>query len=60
MKLHAFVAMLFGIKRDSEGNTIDFNRVYAELIKPSLEAAGLDVFHADEEQRAGDTRVQLK
>lgn len=59
MKLHAFVAMPFGIKRDSEGNTIDFNRVYAELIKPSLEAAGLDVFRADEEQRAGDIRTDM-
>jgi len=53
MKPHAFVAMPFGVKTDSEGNEIDFNRVYAELIKPSLEAAGLEVFRADEEQRAG-------
>ncbi len=60
MKLHAFVAMPFGIKRDSEGNTIDFNRVYAELIKPSLETTGLDVFRADEECRAGGTWAQLK
>ena len=34
MKLHAFVAMPFGVKKDSLGNAIDFNRVYAELIKP--------------------------
>lgn len=53
MKPHAFVAMPFGIKKDSQGNEIDFNRVYAELIKPALEAAGLEVFRADEEQRAG-------
>lgn len=32
MKLHAFVAMPFGVKQDSLGNAIDFNRVYAELI----------------------------
>ena len=31
MKLHAFVAMPFGVKKDSLGNAIDFNRVYAEL-----------------------------
>lgn len=60
MTLHAFVAMPFGIRRDSEGNTIDFNRVYTGLIKPSLEVTSLDVFYADEEQRAGDTWVQLK
>jgi hypothetical protein len=52
--------MPFGIRRDSEGNTIDFNRVYTGLIKPSLEVTSLDVFYADEEQRAGDTWVQLK
>lgn len=53
MKPHAFVAMPFGVKQDSQGNEIDFNRVYRELIKPALEAAGLEVFRADEEQRAG-------
>ncbi|UVT14920.1 MAG: DUF4071 domain-containing protein [Nitrospira sp.] len=53
MKPHAFVAMPFSVKKDSQGNDIDFNRVYAELIKPALESAGLEVFRADEEQRAG-------
>ncbi len=53
MKPHTFVAMPFGVKQDSQGNEIDFNRVYRELIKPALEAAGLEVFRADEEQRAG-------
>ena len=52
MKLHAFVAMPFGVKRDSQGNEIDFNRVYTELIRPALEDAGLEAFRADEEQRA--------
>ena len=40
MKPHAFIAMPFGVKKDSQGTEIDFNRVYAELIKPALEAAG--------------------
>jgi tetratricopeptide (TPR) repeat protein len=53
VKPHTFVAMPFGVKQDSQGNEIDFNRVYRELIKPALEAAGLEVFRADEEQRAG-------
>lgn len=59
MKPHAFVAMPFGVKPDSQGNEIDFNRVYAELIKPALEAAGLEVFRADEEVRAGDIRTDM-
>jgi hypothetical protein len=28
MKPHAFVAMSFGVKKDSQGVGIDFNRVY--------------------------------
>lgn len=59
MKLHAFVAMPFGVKKDSHGNEVDFNRVFAELIKPALESAGLDVFRADEEERAGDIRTDM-
>jgi tetratricopeptide (TPR) repeat protein len=59
MKPHAFVAMPFGVKKDSQGTEIDFNRVYTELIKPALEAAGLDVFRADEEERAGDIRTDM-
>jgi tetratricopeptide (TPR) repeat protein len=59
MKPHAFVAMPFGVKKDSQEVEIDFNRVYTELIKPALEAAGLDVFRADEEGRAGDIRTDM-
>ena len=59
MKPHAFVAMPFGVKKDSQGVEIDFNRVYTELIKPALEGAGLDVFRADEEERAGDIRTDM-
>jgi tRNA splicing endonuclease len=59
MKPHAFVAMPFGVKKDSQGNEIDFNRVYTELIRPALEAAGLEVFRADEEERAGDIRTDM-
>ena len=59
MKPHAFVAMPFGVKTDREGNEIDFNRVYAELIKPALEAADLEPFRADQEIRAGDIRTDM-
>jgi tetratricopeptide (TPR) repeat protein len=59
MKLHAFVAMPFGSKPGHDGQLIDFNRVYAEYIRPALEAAGLEVFRADEEARAGDIRTDM-
>ena len=59
MKPHAFIAMPFGSKPDASGQIIDFNRVYGEYIKPALEAAGLEVFRADEEQRAGDIRTDM-
>jgi tetratricopeptide (TPR) repeat protein len=59
MKPHAFVAMPFGVKKDSQGVEVDFNRVYNDLIKPALEGAGLDVFRADEEGRAGDIRTDM-
>ncbi len=59
MKPHAFVAMPFGIKPDADGNPIDFNRVYDELLRPALEAAMFEVFRADEEQRAGDIRTDM-
>lgn len=59
MKQHSFVAMPFGVKKDSQGNEIDFNRVYTDLIKPALEAAGMEVFRADEEQRAGNIRTDM-
>ena len=59
MKLHAFVAMPFGKKNGPDGQPIDFNRIHAEYIKPGLEAAGLEVFRADEEQAAGDIRSDM-
>lgn len=59
MKLHAFVAMPFGTKADPDGKPIDFNRIYDELLRPALERVGLDVIRADEEQRAGDIRVDM-
>ncbi|MFV2055006.1 MAG: tetratricopeptide repeat-containing protein [Thiohalomonadales bacterium] len=59
MKLHAFVAMPFGKKKDAQSNEIDFNQVYTQLIIPALEAAGLVVFRADQECRAGDIRTDM-
>ncbi len=59
MKPHAVVAMPFGSKPGHDGQLIDFNRVYTEYIRPALEAAGLEVFRADEEPRAGDIRTDM-
>jgi tetratricopeptide (TPR) repeat protein len=59
MKLHAFVAMPFGTKEGPDGQKIDFNRVYAEYVVPALKASGLNVFRADEEERAGDIRTDM-
>ena len=49
MSKHVFIAMPFGVKQD-----VDFNRVYAEYLKPALEEAGFEVFRADEEMRPGN------
>lgn len=54
MKPHAFVAMPFGRKPGNDGTLIDFNAVYRDLLKPAVEAAGFEVFRADEERAAGD------
>lgn len=56
---HAFVAMPFGVKPGADGQPIDFNRIYAELLAPALEAAGLSSFRADQEVRGGDIRTDM-
>ncbi|MGO4870226.1 MAG: DUF4071 domain-containing protein, partial [Roseiarcus sp.] len=48
-----FVIMPFGRKPDASGRMVDFDRIYAEVIAPAVEAAGLDGIRADEEQGAG-------
>jgi tetratricopeptide (TPR) repeat protein len=56
---HAFVVMPFGTKPGLDGKDINFNRVYDDYIKPALENAGLAVFRADQEMRAGDIRTDM-
>ncbi len=46
MKPHAFVAMPFGVKKDSQDTEIDFNRVYTELTKSGA-SSWLEVLRAD-------------
>ena len=60
MQPHAFIAMPFGAKPGPDGkSTIRFDRVLADLLRPALLHAGFEVFRADEEQRAGDIRVDM-
>jgi len=48
-----FVIMPFGRKADPSGRIVDFDRIYAAVIAPAVEAAGLAVVRADEEKGAG-------
>jgi tetratricopeptide (TPR) repeat protein len=49
MKPFCFVLMPFGQKPDENNRLIDFDRVYAEIIKPAVHAADLDPIRADKE-----------
>ena len=53
LKPLCFVLMPFGRKPGPGGAVIDFDAIYEELIKPAIEAGGLDPIRADEEQAGG-------
>lgn len=53
MKPLCFVLMPFGRKPAGDGRHVDFDAVYTKLIKPAIEAAGLDPLRADEEAAGG-------
>lgn len=48
-----FVLMPFGDKPDGTGGTICFDAVYAQVIRPAIEQAGMQPLRADEEQLRG-------
>jgi hypothetical protein len=48
-----FVLMPFGKKPDGAGRTVDFDRVYRELMGPAIEQADLEPLRADEEMTGG-------
>ncbi|MDH5298489.1 MAG: DUF4071 domain-containing protein [Desulfobulbaceae bacterium] len=52
-KPFCFVLMPFGEKPDGSGRSIDFDRIYAELIAPAIRAADLEPIRADEKQGGG-------
>ncbi|MEM7216865.1 MAG: FHA domain-containing protein [Pseudomonadota bacterium] len=58
-KPNLFVAMPFHKKTVKEGITVDFDRIYNELIVPAAEAADCAPFRADEESAAGDIRTDM-
>lgn len=49
----AFVIMPYGKKKDAEGQEIDFDQVYEEVIKEPLEDAGFKPLRCDEIKGAG-------
>jgi len=55
----AFVIRPFGVKEDSSGQKIDFERVHRELIKPALEANDLDGDTTGEIVEAGNIREDM-
>jgi tetratricopeptide (TPR) repeat protein len=58
-KQRAFIVMPFGKKKAPDGTEIDFDAVYADLIKPALEAADLIPHRADAERRAGSIHADM-
>ena len=53
MKPLCFVLMPFGRKPVGDGRQVDFDAVYFKLLKPAIEAAGLEPLRADEESAGG-------
>ena len=51
--------MPFGRKQGPDGRWIDFNSIYADLIKPALAEAGFQPFRADEEAVSGDILTDM-
>ncbi len=56
---HAFVVMPFGRKPGKDGQWIDFNAIYNDLIKPALDLAGFEPFRADEASTSGDILTDM-
>ncbi len=48
-----FILMPFGIKKDQNSKEIDFDKIYNDFIKPSIEDAGLEPIRVDEEMIGG-------
>jgi tetratricopeptide (TPR) repeat protein len=55
----AFIIMPFGRKTASDGTEIDFDAVYAKLLAPAVQAAGLYPHRADAERRGGSIHADM-
>jgi hypothetical protein len=53
LKPLCFVLMPFGLKTDGVGRTIDFDRVYHEILRPAIDDVGFECVRADEEVVGG-------
>lgn len=53
MRPLCFILMPFGKKPSGDGRVVDFDAVYERLIKPGVDAAGLEPLRADEEIAGG-------
>ena len=56
---HAFVVMPFGQKEASNGQVINFDSVYEQLIKPAVVESGFEPLRADEEVVSGDILTDM-
>ena len=48
-----FVLMPFGVKTDGVGRTIDFDRVYRDILQPAVKLVGFECVRADDEGVGG-------
>lgn len=53
MKPICFVVMPYGVKVDQGGRQVVFDRVYADLIAPGIEQAGMEPYRSDQELLGG-------
>ena len=56
---HAFVIRPFGIKKDREGNEVNFDRVYEKMIRPALEEVQFSGGSMGEIKVAGNIREDM-
>jgi O-acetyl-ADP-ribose deacetylase (regulator of RNase III) len=53
MNKNCFVIMPFGIKDDHEGNKVNFDKIYTNIIKEPIIEMGIDCLRCDEISKAG-------
>ncbi|WP_024512034.1 hypothetical protein [Bradyrhizobium sp. ARR65] len=57
--MHAFIIRPFGLKKDTSGETLDFDRVQAELIVPAIEQAAVLATTIGEIVEVGNIREDM-